>query len=340
MLEFPKNAVKVEPDTANPVAMPVPPSTVPVLESDEFLTKNDVLCGRGPGTSRLEGNLYFRALVRDFQPAYLVAKRTEKLRLARAVVVSVRHRGGRFLRRNDVNGGLYELGDEKAEAKTLQALREGLDVRATKKAVNMLKGTGAGDAEPGRGQLVGGQNGHTAITSTPSRKRSPWSPNLHPANLSPGDIQEIQPKSLLDSGLPLISVLAAHHAPVAADPARQAPAPPAAACNKPRPPASCKRCKHGSCTKYKQTGCYGYCLKHAKLYNTDPQVRFQSNKKKKIKVMTEPPTVLLNAASIVKSPMEMLAAAGAKDPTLWKCPTFALAMMAAAHQTAGKSPSK
>ena len=61
--------------------------------------------------------------------------------MARSVVLIVRKRGGRFLRRDESDGRLYEVGDEKAEAKTSQALREGLDVRATKTAANTLMGT-------------------------------------------------------------------------------------------------------------------------------------------------------------------------------------------------------
>jgi len=63
--------------------------------------------------------------------------------MARSVVLIVRKRGGRFLRRDDTDGRLYEVGDEKAEAKTSQALREGLDVRATKTAAITLMGTTA-----------------------------------------------------------------------------------------------------------------------------------------------------------------------------------------------------
>lgn len=69
--------------------------------------------------------------------------------MARSVVLIVRHRGGHFLRRDEKSGRLYEVGDEKAEAKTSQALREGLDVRATKTAANTLM-CGHGDKEGGR----------------------------------------------------------------------------------------------------------------------------------------------------------------------------------------------
>lgn len=54
--------------------------------------------------------------------------------MARTIVLIIRKRGGRFLKKDDETGELYEVGDSKAEAKTSQALREGLDVRATKTA--------------------------------------------------------------------------------------------------------------------------------------------------------------------------------------------------------------
>lgn len=145
-VEPPKSAAEVNFDIADPPMLPiVPPSTIPALSSATLMTENDVLCGRGGGTNSQTGNRRFRALVRDFQPTYLMAKRREKPRMARSVVLIVRNRGGRFLRRDDTDGRLYEVGDEKAEAKTSQALREGLDVRATKTAANTLMSScGAG----------------------------------------------------------------------------------------------------------------------------------------------------------------------------------------------------
>jgi hypothetical protein len=141
-VEPPKSALEVDFDIADPPMRPITdPSDVPALENVTLMDENDVLCGRGGGTNSQMGNRRFRALVRDFQPTYLMAKRREKPKMARSVVLIVRHRGGRFLRRDDVDGRLYEVGDEKAEAKTSQALREGLDVRATKTAANTLMGT-------------------------------------------------------------------------------------------------------------------------------------------------------------------------------------------------------
>jgi hypothetical protein len=76
--------------------------------------------------------------VEDFQPIYLLARRKEKPLLARTIVLIIRKRGGRFLKKDEETGELYEVGDTKAEAKTSQALREGLDVRATKSAASNL----------------------------------------------------------------------------------------------------------------------------------------------------------------------------------------------------------
>ena len=113
-------------------------SSRPLCNSISDLNTHDVLLGRGGGTNTQVGNRRFRTLVTDFQPTYLMAKRKEKPLLARSIVLIIRNRGGRFLKKDDNTGRLHEVGDEKAEAKTSQALREGLDVRATKSAANAL----------------------------------------------------------------------------------------------------------------------------------------------------------------------------------------------------------
>jgi hypothetical protein len=98
----PKAAAEVDFDITDPPLSPVhPPSTVAVLESASQMGEHDVLCGRGGGTNSQMGNRRYRALVRDFQPTYLMARRREKPLMARSVVLVVRKRGGRFLRRDD-----------------------------------------------------------------------------------------------------------------------------------------------------------------------------------------------------------------------------------------------
>ena len=122
----------------------IPPGKAFLGFIETSLTVNDVLLGRGQNTSRRAGNRLFRSLVADFRPIYLTSKRIEKRKTARTIVLIVRQRGGRFLRRVGEDGNdnvhgefLYEAGDERAERKTAQALREGLAVRAK---MGVLKG--------------------------------------------------------------------------------------------------------------------------------------------------------------------------------------------------------
>lgn len=136
---LPKAASEVDFDISDPPLEPVTPaSKEPVCESPADVNSYDVLCGRGGGTNSQVGNRRFRKLVQEFQPIYLLARRKEKPLLARTIVLVIRKRGGRFLKKDEETGELYEVGDAKAEAKTSQALREGLDVRATKSAASSL----------------------------------------------------------------------------------------------------------------------------------------------------------------------------------------------------------
>jgi len=136
---LPKAAEEIDFDVTDPPMEPhTPPSKTPVCESPGDVNTYDVLCGRGGGTNSQVGNRRFRKLVQEFQPIYLLARRKEKPLLARTIVLIIRKRGGRFLKKDDETGELYEVGDTKAEAKTSQALREGLDVRATKSAASLL----------------------------------------------------------------------------------------------------------------------------------------------------------------------------------------------------------
>jgi hypothetical protein len=151
---LPKAAQEVDFDVSDPPMEPIcPASREPVCGSPGEINSYDVLCGRGGGTNSQVGNRRFRQLVQDFQPTYLLARRKEKPLLARSIVLIIRKRGGRFLKKDEDTGELFEVGDSKAEAKTSQALREGLDVRATKSAASSLmdkkkkKGKGEDDEE-------------------------------------------------------------------------------------------------------------------------------------------------------------------------------------------------
>jgi len=133
----PKAAGEVDfPITSPPLQPVVLPSELPACETSSDVNSNDVLCGRGGGTNSQVGNRRFRQLVQEFQPTYLMARRKEKPLIARSIVLIIRKRGGRFLKKDDDTSALFEVGDAKAEAKTSQALREGLDVRATRSGKN------------------------------------------------------------------------------------------------------------------------------------------------------------------------------------------------------------
>lgn len=136
---LPKAAQEIDFEVTDPPMEPTtPPSKTPLCESPADVNSYDVLCGRGGGTNSQIGNRRFRQLVQEFQPIYLLARRKEKPLLARTIVLIIRKRGGRFLKKDDETGELFEVGDAKAEAKTSQALREGLDVRATKNAASTI----------------------------------------------------------------------------------------------------------------------------------------------------------------------------------------------------------
>uniref|UniRef100_A0A6U6FZT4 Helicase-associated domain-containing protein n=1 Tax=Odontella aurita TaxID=265563 RepID=A0A6U6FZT4_9STRA len=93
-------------------------------------TPNDVLCGRGGIIDGHPGNERFRDLVRARKPLYHTSgkSRNSKAEIAREIVRMWRDARdpapGRFLAKNEETGMWYEIGDQKARAKTSQALRE------------------------------------------------------------------------------------------------------------------------------------------------------------------------------------------------------------------------
>jgi len=120
--------------------LPIPKPTV-----DYFMSNNngiavrrirtphphDVLCGRGGGINGHVGNKVFRDLVAERRLDYnLASTKAEKARVAKEVmdIVTSMSPPGRFLMR-DPTGGIgswwIEIDENKAMAKTSQALREG-----------------------------------------------------------------------------------------------------------------------------------------------------------------------------------------------------------------------
>eukprot|EP00591_Stephanopyxis_turris_P010202 CAMPEP_0195513598 /NCGR_PEP_ID=MMETSP0794_2-20130614/5212_1 /TAXON_ID=515487 /ORGANISM="Stephanopyxis turris, Strain CCMP 815" /LENGTH=763 /DNA_ID=CAMNT_0040641653 /DNA_START=241 /DNA_END=2532 /DNA_ORIENTATION=+ len=147
----------------------IPPLVIlpPGEDNVTDVKNNDVLLGRGGGTNTQTGNRRFRQVVVSHQPMYLKARRKEKPLIARCIVELIRKRGGRFLKKDDKSGKWGEVGDERAEAKTSQALREGLDVRATKNAVNNL--VGSNGKKKSDDASSDSKSDHTEDKNSPSR---------------------------------------------------------------------------------------------------------------------------------------------------------------------------
>lgn len=89
--------------------------------------ENDVLCGRGGLSNAHVGNRQFRQIVSDHQEEYLGARKRDKIVIAQRIVSIIKDSGGRFLKRE--GDKWVPISDKKAQEKTSQALREGLDVR-------------------------------------------------------------------------------------------------------------------------------------------------------------------------------------------------------------------
>jgi len=98
----------------------------PRIDVTELHLHNDVLYGRGAGTTYHPGNIRFRELVTSRKMAYITAKRTQKRNVAMEVVNAWRDQSppGRFLKYDEVKSLYVDVGDTEARIKTAQALRE------------------------------------------------------------------------------------------------------------------------------------------------------------------------------------------------------------------------
>jgi len=88
---------------------------------------HDVLCGRGGGTNNHIGNSHWRMLVAANKQLYITLPKRQKMLLSRSIVHAVRSQNpaGRFLQKEPKCDKWYDIGDQRAQEKTSQALREG-----------------------------------------------------------------------------------------------------------------------------------------------------------------------------------------------------------------------
>jgi hypothetical protein len=98
----------------------IPPSE----HGQESFGEHDVLSGRGGGTNVHPGNRYFRDLINLHRRAYLKARKNDKPCISRAIVRTIREKGGNFLKRCEKTDLWFEIGDDGAREKTSQALRQ------------------------------------------------------------------------------------------------------------------------------------------------------------------------------------------------------------------------
>ena len=88
---------------------------------------NDVLCGRGALINNFIGNFRWRELIREKKHEYVTLHKLQRHLLSANIVATVRSLDppGRFLRRNIATGVWNDIGNQRANEKTAQALREG-----------------------------------------------------------------------------------------------------------------------------------------------------------------------------------------------------------------------
>ncbi|CAB9508938.1 hypothetical protein SEMRO_367_G127850.1 [Seminavis robusta] len=88
---------------------------------------HDVLCGRGASINNFIGNLRWRDLIKNKKQEYVQLHKLQRHILSESIVFAVRNLDppGRFLQRDPVTGLWNDIGDQRANEKTAQALREG-----------------------------------------------------------------------------------------------------------------------------------------------------------------------------------------------------------------------
>jgi len=91
-----------------------------------FVTENDVLCGRGGGISSNKGNIRYMAMIKNKRLSYQSTKKGLKKEFAQTVVSEWRNQSppGRFLSEDKVTKRWNDIGDAAAISKVQQSLRE------------------------------------------------------------------------------------------------------------------------------------------------------------------------------------------------------------------------
>jgi hypothetical protein len=116
-------------------------------DSSSSIGPHDVLLGRGGASNNHIGNRMFRAIVLQHQVEYLQARKLDKVKVAQKIVSIIQAEGGRFLKRTETDDAWEEASPKKAQEKTSQALREGLDVRHAQIRLHKSSGSVSSSSE-------------------------------------------------------------------------------------------------------------------------------------------------------------------------------------------------
>lgn len=104
-------------------------------------TNIDVINGKGQGVQRHRGNVFFRRFISAHKRTYAQAPKTDKKKISKGVVTTMRRFGARFLEYDIRTRCYHDIGDERAVEKTIQALREKQPEIRKELAVEMAQGT-------------------------------------------------------------------------------------------------------------------------------------------------------------------------------------------------------
>jgi hypothetical protein len=177
------------PDNAKPADVPSLDETIAQVQ----VQRHDVLLGRGGETNHHLGNIQYRQLVKASQPAYLVAKRRDKPRIAAAIVAVVRARSGRFLKKHLGDHSWRDVGNVRAREKTSQALREGApelrgNVEAYRTQTQLLTDAVNGNALPTNksSEMTPPANGTTVMMESTEDAAQPMLDAMAPSLMVPG----------------------------------------------------------------------------------------------------------------------------------------------------------
>jgi hypothetical protein len=171
-------------------------SSASINEANQFngpcVGPDDVLLGRGGATNNHAGNHNFRLLVAANQQEYLKARKHEKVIIARRIVAEVQSRGGRFLQNGISKDHWDEVSDKRAQEKTSQALREGLDVRNNKFRPNKLIKAVRRGSESSTSHTATNQISVSSVSATTALSNSSVvTPKISPVNKSASTIRRI-----------------------------------------------------------------------------------------------------------------------------------------------------